>query len=112
MRRFWQVEGKFAPPRAPVTKTAALLAPAGAELDHYGSHRHPHRSGDGLSLGPSVPGECPWWSPDYRVARGGLFEVPSPHARSSQRVNIGPSFINHGMGVRPARAIEAVARGR
>jgi formylglycine-generating enzyme required for sulfatase activity len=74
-------------------------------LDHYGSYTLPRRAGDGLSLGPEGPHQA-WWSPDYRVARGGLFEFPARYARSGHRVNLSPGLINHGLGVRPARELE------
>jgi len=77
--------------------------------DHYGSYALPRRAGDGLALGPQHPGEA-WWSPDYRVGRGGMFEVPAKYSRSSHRVNFNPSFINHGLGLRPAREIEPARR--
>jgi formylglycine-generating enzyme required for sulfatase activity/serine/threonine protein kinase len=74
-------------------------------LDHYGGYALPRRAGDGLNLGPERPGQL-WWSPDYRVVRGGGFEFPARDARSSHRVNMNPGFINHALGVRPAREIE------
>jgi len=74
-------------------------------LDVYGSYLHPRRPGDGLSLPPQGP-DAEWWSPDYRVGRGGPFDFPARYARSSHRVNISPGLINHGLGVRPAREVE------
>ncbi|HEX6883516.1 MAG TPA: bifunctional serine/threonine-protein kinase/formylglycine-generating enzyme family protein [Planctomycetota bacterium] len=79
-------------------------------LDCYGSYLNARRPGDGLSLGPQGP-DAEWWSPDYRVGRGGPFDFPARYARSSHRVNISPGLINHGLGVRPAREIEAEAGG-
>ena len=74
--------------------------------DVYASLAHERAPGDGLSLAEEAT-SGPWRSPEYRVIRGGMFEVPSHYSRASHRVNFSPSMIHHATGVRPAREVEA-----
>ena len=75
-------------------------------LDVYASQDHPRAPGDGRSLAgePGVLGT--WASPDYRVIRGGSFEIPLHYARASHRVNFSPGMIHHATGLRPARELD------
>ncbi len=77
--------------------------------DVYGSHAHPRAATDGASLGPEE-GSRGYWSLDYRVIRGGCFEIPAHFARSSHRVNFGLTTISHAVGLRPARELERSER--
>lgn len=79
-------------------------------FDIYGSHAHPRAETDGANLGPEDPDSRFFWSPDYRVIRGGCFEIPAHYARASHRVNFGPTTINHALGLRPARDLERSER--
>jgi len=75
-------------------------------LDPYGSYALDRRDGDGLLLPPEDGSHDAFWSPEYRMIRGGNFETTSSYARASNRVNVGTSFINHALGLRPARDVE------
>jgi formylglycine-generating enzyme required for sulfatase activity/serine/threonine protein kinase len=77
-------------------------------LDNYGSYALPRASEDGRSLGPKAGSSEAWWSPDYRVIRGGSFELPLHYSRASHRVNFAPSSISHAIGLRPAREIAPI----
>jgi formylglycine-generating enzyme required for sulfatase activity/serine/threonine protein kinase len=74
-------------------------------LDVYASYTLPRSSVDGTCLASEGEVRDGWWSPDYRVIRGGSFELPTHYARVSHRVNFAPSTISHSVGVRPAREV-------
>lgn len=65
-------------------------------LDEYGSYSGTVRAGDGLRLlGTGSATRC---------NRGGNFDFPAAHARSSNRRHNAPSLRGNGLGARAARA--------